>query len=90
MTQQSAPSLTHGKRSKKRDKPMSGVERQQALIARRKETHSELRLYITKPVKAMLQDLCKAEGLTQNAMVEMLIVAASNNADNDERGNVKD
>ncbi|PIJ48651.1 hypothetical protein BOM23_23905 [Erwinia sp. OLMDLW33] len=70
-------SSTKTKRPYRKGSPLSPKERQQALIARRKETHKEIRVYVQNGLKNDLQRLCDAEGVTQSEMIETLIKAAS-------------
>jgi hypothetical protein len=65
------------KRVYRKGNPMSPSERQQALVARKKETHKEIRVYVQSTLKTDLQLLCEAEGLTQSEMIEILIKTAS-------------
>lgn len=64
------------KRDYRKGKPLTGVERQQQLIAKRKETHKELRIYLENELKAALEEMSKENGLTQTGMIEKLIVEA--------------
>ena len=63
-------------RQYRKGRPLSAVERQQQLIARRKETHKELRVYVHKALKADLEQMSLENGLTQAAMIEKLIMDA--------------
>ncbi|EBQ9093037.1 replication protein RepA [Salmonella enterica subsp. enterica serovar Richmond] len=42
-------------------------------MAKLKETHKEMRVYVEKSLKADLEQLCAAKGMTQSAMIEKLI-----------------
>ncbi|WP_208952236.1 replication regulatory protein RepA [Rahnella sp. ChDrAdgB13] len=74
-------SSSKAKRPYRKGSPLSPIERQQALIARRKETHKEIRVYVQNGLKNDLQRLCKAEGVTQSEMIETLIKTASERLD---------
>lgn len=65
------------KRIYRKGNPMSPSERQQALVARKKETHKEIRVYVQSDLKNNLQRLCEAEGVTQTEMIETLIKTAT-------------
>ena len=72
-----APSSSKNKRPYRKGQPLSSAERQQALVARRKNTHKEIRVYVQSALKEEFQRLCEAEGLTQTEMLEELIKTAS-------------
>jgi len=65
------------KRSYRKGNPLSATERQLAAIARKKETHKEVNVFIRNPMKDKLIKLCEAEGLTQGQMIEKLIEIAA-------------
>lgn len=79
-------SSSNSKRPYRKGKPLTPIERQQALIARRKETHKEIRAYVQNDLKNELQRLCLAQGVTQSEMIEILIKNAVKQLD----GCVKD
>ncbi|MCM2447865.1 replication regulatory protein RepA [Rahnella sp. CG8] len=70
-------SSSKNKRPYRKGNPLSTSERQQALVARRKDTHKEIRVYVQNALKEEFQRLCEAEGLTQTEMLEVLIKTAS-------------
>jgi hypothetical protein len=61
------------KRTYRKGNPMSATERQLAAIARKRETHKEVNVFLRNPMKEQLQQLCEEEGLTQGQMIEKLI-----------------
>ncbi|ELC8790374.1 replication regulatory protein RepA [Salmonella enterica] len=61
------------KRVYRKGNPLSAVERQQSHLARKKETHKELRVYVENELKEQLQLMCEVYGVTQSAMIEILI-----------------
>ena len=65
------------KRAYRKGNPLSANERQLAAIARKRETHKEVNVFIRNPMKDKLITLCEAEGLTQGQMIEKLIETAS-------------
>lgn len=69
------------KRPYRKGSPLSPSERQRALVARKKDTHKEIRAYVQSDLKDGFQQLCDAEGLTQSEMLEALIKAAVKEAD---------
>ena len=74
-------SSSETKRPYRKGSPLSPTERQQALIARRKETHKEIRVYVQSALKSDLQRLCEEKGVTQSEMIETLIKTASKQLD---------
>ncbi|MGL6013772.1 MAG: replication regulatory protein RepA [Shewanella oncorhynchi] len=70
-------SSTKTKRTYRKGNPLSVSERQQALVARRKETHKEIKVYVHSDLKSRLQNLCEAKGLSQAEMISRLIENAS-------------
>lgn len=72
-TENAVPSSSKTKRPYRKGSPMTAVERQQAHIAKRKETHKELRVYVENSLKHELELMCKQNGVTQSEMIESLI-----------------
>lgn len=70
-------SSTRTKRPYRKGNPLSLVERQKALVSRRKETHKEIKVYVPEALKEQLQSMCKAEGLTQAEIISRLIEGAN-------------
>ncbi|HBR0915094.1 MULTISPECIES: replication regulatory protein RepA [Klebsiella] len=71
-------SSTKARRSYRKGSPMSAVERQQSHLARKKETHKEMRVYITSEIKDEFRLMCETKGVTQSEMIEKLIKEAVN------------
>jgi hypothetical protein len=69
----SVTSSSKEKRQYRKGNPLSPSERQQSHVAKLKETHKEMRVFVEKSLKAELELLCLNQGLTQSAMVEKLI-----------------
>lgn len=61
------------KRQYRKGNPLSLAERQQSSLARKRETHKELRVFLPNELKDQLQELCEAEGITQAQMIERLV-----------------
>ncbi|WP_281505830.1 replication regulatory protein RepA [Escherichia coli] len=61
------------KRAYRKGNPLTLAERQQASLARKRATHKELRVFIPAALKAQLQVMCEAEGVTQAEMIAELI-----------------
>ncbi|QPF30505.1 replication regulatory protein RepA (plasmid) [Klebsiella sp. BDA134-6] len=61
------------KRQYRKGNPLTLAERQQASLARKKDTHKELRVFLPIVLKEHLQDMCEAEGMTQAEMIAKLI-----------------
>ena len=75
-------SSSNSKRPYRKGNPLSPSERQQALIARKKNTHKEIRVLVENEYKVTLQRLCHREGLTQSEMIEKLIKAEGYRSEN--------
>lgn len=76
-------SSSNNKRPYRKGHPLSPSERQRALVARKKETHKEIRVFVRNVEKSNLQRLCEIKGLTQSEMIEYLIKMASKKLDED-------
>lgn len=61
------------KRTYRKGNPLTVAERKQVSLARKKETHKELRVFLQAELKSELQSICDAEGVTQAEMIERLI-----------------
>lgn len=70
-------SSTKKLRPYRKGNPLSVTERQQALIARRRDTHKEIRVFVQDSLKSQLQKLCKEEKMTQAELIAFLIDNAS-------------
>ena len=71
-------SSTKAKRSYRKGGPRSAVEREQSHLARKKETHKEMRVYVTSEIKDEFRLMCETKGVTQSEMIEKLIKEAVN------------
>lgn len=72
-TENAETSSPKEKRQYRKGNPMSPVQRQKAHVAKLKETHKEMRVYVEKSLKAELELLCATKGVTQSEMIEKLI-----------------
>ncbi len=61
------------RRSYRKGKPLSASERQLAAIARKRETHKEVKVFVRNPLKDRMIKVCESEGLTQAQFIEMLL-----------------
>ncbi|MFG5974407.1 replication regulatory protein RepA [Salmonella enterica subsp. enterica serovar Pomona] len=61
------------KRQYRKGNPMSATERQLAAIARKRETHKELKVFVKNPLKDQVIAICEEEGLTQAEFIESLL-----------------
>ncbi|EOY4807576.1 replication regulatory protein RepA [Escherichia coli] len=61
------------KRTYRKGNPMSATERQLAAIARKRETHKELKVFVKNPLKNQMIAICEEEGLTQAQFIESLL-----------------
>ncbi|AIA39645.1 replication protein [Klebsiella pneumoniae] len=52
---------------------MSASERQLAAIARKRETHKEVKVFVKNPLKDVMIAVCEEEGLTQAQFIEKLL-----------------
>ena len=52
---------------------MSASERQLAAIARKRETHKEVKVFVKNPLKDVMIAVCEEEGLTQAQFIERLL-----------------
>lgn len=68
-TENAVPSSLKTKRPYRKGNPLSLSERQQASLARKRETHKELRVFLPNELKNLLQTMCEAEGITQAEMI---------------------
>lgn len=65
-------SSANAKRAYRKGKPMSASERQLAAIARKRETHKEVKVFVKNPLKDVMIAVCE-EGLTQAQFIERLL-----------------
>ena len=72
-TENAVTSSSGTKRAYRKGNPLTLAERQQASLARKRATHKELRVFIPAAVKAQLQVMCEAEGVTQAEVLTALI-----------------
>lgn len=72
-TENAATSSSKPKRPYRKGKPMSASERQLAAIARKRETHKEVKVFVKNPLKDWMVEICEAEGLTQAQFIERLL-----------------
>jgi len=75
-------SSTGAKRPYRKGKPLSAAEKQQAAVARKKLTHTELKVFVRNPIKDRLLVECEKEGLTQAEYIERLLQKAFNDSEN--------
>ncbi|EPR0422773.1 replication regulatory protein RepA [Enterobacter hormaechei] len=61
------------KRPYRKGKPMSASERQLASIARKRETHKEVKVFVKNPLKDLMITVCEEEGITQAQFIENLL-----------------
>ncbi|QMV54202.1 replication regulatory protein RepA [Ewingella americana] len=66
-------SSLNSKRAYRKGKPMSASERQLAAIARKRETHKEVKVFIKNPLKDLMVEICEKEGITQAQFIENLV-----------------
>jgi len=52
---------------------MSASERQLASIARKRETHKEVKVFVKNPLKDLMITVCEEEGITQAQFIENLL-----------------
>jgi hypothetical protein len=61
---ENAVTFIERKRSYRKGKPMSASERQLAAIARKRETHKEVKVFVKNPLKDWMITICEEEGST--------------------------
>ncbi|MBF4180366.1 replication regulatory protein RepA [Lelliottia nimipressuralis] len=61
------------KRSYRKGQPLTASERQLASVARKRETHKEIKVFVRKALKDRMLEVCEAEGLTQAEFIETLL-----------------
>lgn len=61
------------KRPYRKGNPLSVAERQQSSLARKKQTHQEVRVFLPSHLKDELRTICEAEGVTQTELIERLV-----------------
>jgi len=69
----SVTSAPEKKRTRNRDQPIPDKERVRAYQARKRETHKEIKVFISAEHKQALIRLCDEAGKTQAEMLEYLI-----------------
>lgn len=72
-TENAVTSSSKEKRTYRKGNPMSATERQLAAIARKRETHKELKVFVKNPLKDQMIAICEEEGLTQAQFIESLL-----------------
>lgn len=65
------------KRAYRKGHPLSGSERQQSFVARKRETHKEIKILVPKELKSKFQEMCAESGLSQAELFSRLIDKAS-------------
>lgn len=66
-------SSKNSKRSQRKSHPMSGSERQQNFVARRRETHKEIKILVPNELKTKFLEMCASSGLSQAELFSKLI-----------------
>lgn len=61
------------KRPYRKGNPLSPAEKQQASVSKKKLTHKEVKIFVRKPLKDHLVELCEEYGMTQAELIESLI-----------------
>ena len=72
-TTEAVSSSLRTKRPYRKGNPMSASEKQLASVARKRETHKEINVFVHNPVKDLLLSFCTEDELTQGQMIEKLI-----------------
>ncbi|EEJ3349566.1 replication regulatory protein RepA [Salmonella enterica] len=65
------------KRAYRKGHPLSASERQQSFVARKRETHKEIKILVPKELKSKFQEMCAESGLSQAELFSRLIDKAS-------------
>ena len=61
------------KRTYRKGRPMTDSERQLAAIARKRENHKEIKVYVKNPLKDCMVSFCTANKITQAQFLETLL-----------------
>ncbi|EGQ7035754.1 replication regulatory protein RepA [Salmonella enterica] len=61
------------KRAYRKGHPLSASERQQSFVARKRETHKEIKILVPKELKSKFQEMCAESGLSQAELFSRLI-----------------
>ncbi|MEG5888124.1 replication regulatory protein RepA [Enterobacter ludwigii] len=61
------------KRPYRKGQPLSSSERQQKFVARKRDTHKEIKILVPKELKERFLDMCARNGLSQAEMFGRLI-----------------
>lgn len=69
-------SSSNGKRMYRKGHPLSASERQQSFVARKRETHKEIKVLVPNELKSKFQEMCAERGLSQAEMFSHLIEMA--------------
>ena len=72
-----AVSSSKEKRAYRKGHPLSASERQQSFVARKRETHKEIKVLVPKELKSKFQEMCAESGLSQAELFSRLIDKAS-------------
>ncbi|EJP7814079.1 TPA: replication regulatory protein RepA [Escherichia coli] len=76
-TENAVTSSSKEKRVYRKGHPLSVSERQQSFVARKRETHKEIKILVPKELKRKFQEMCAESGLTQAELFSRLIDKAS-------------
>ncbi|HBI7073644.1 TPA: replication regulatory protein RepA [Citrobacter freundii] len=72
-----AVSSSKEKRAYRKGHTLSASERQQSFVARKRETHKEIKILVPKELKSKFQEMCAESGLSQAELFSRLIDKAS-------------
>ncbi|MCK2182138.1 replication regulatory protein RepA [Hafnia paralvei] len=72
-TENAATSSSKTKRPYRKGNPMSATERQLAAVARKRETHKELKVFVKNHLKDQVIAICEQDGVTQAQFIEALL-----------------
>lgn len=75
-----AEKSTHSEVTPSRKTPLTARERKVRSVARKRETHSAINVFIHNSAKQRLDEICKGSGLTQSEAIERLIENSSVNS----------
>jgi len=70
-------SSSNEKRSYRKGHPLSASERQRSFVARKRDTHKEIKVLVPNELKNRFQEMCITSGLSQAEMLSRLIEKAS-------------
>jgi len=83
-TENAVSSSARTKRPYRKGNAMTASEKQMAAVARKRETHKEVKVFVRNPLKDRMLEICEEEGITQGLFIERLLERELKQRDIDE------